>query len=111
MTTPPGPRHPPAPANPPAARPGSPAGHQDELAALQALAAALAERGCQADLVTPQPYLNVRPPGAETTHQLYADGQQFYWPVALPARHRAEISLAADTIVWALRAHPTKATR
>jgi hypothetical protein len=81
----------------------------DDLAALQELAVALAERGCQADLMTPQPYLSVRPPGTQTTHRLYSDGQQFYWPASAPPGHRAEIGQAADVIIWALRAQPPQA--
>jgi hypothetical protein len=60
---------------------------------------------------TPQPYLSVRPADAETAHQIHMHGPQFCWPVTLPVGHQAEIGLAADTIVWAMRAQPSQASR
>jgi hypothetical protein len=79
---------------------------QAELADLEALAAALAERGCQADVVTPEPFVVVRHAGTGASCQLYADGAHFSWPVTVTAGHRADTALAADTIVWALRSQP-----
>jgi hypothetical protein len=82
-----------------------PAGSQT-ISGLASLAGALTQRGYDASVVTPAPYLTVRIPGAVLPQMIYASGGSFWWRGAQVIAPCGQIPLAAETILWALRAHP-----
>jgi hypothetical protein len=70
------------------------------------LASALTQRGYDANVITPAPYLTVRIPGAVLPQMIYASGGSFWWRGAQVIAPCGHVPRAAETIVWALRAHP-----
>jgi hypothetical protein len=59
----------------------SPAAHHqpDGRAQLEQLADALTQRGYDATLITPAPYLAVRIPGATLPQMIYNTGGHYWW--------------------------------
>jgi hypothetical protein len=78
----------------------------DPTGGLAILAGALTQQGYDASVVTPAPYLTLRIPGAVLPQMIYASGGSFWWRGAQVIAPCGQIPLAAETIVWALRAHP-----
>ncbi|MGH3155448.1 MAG: hypothetical protein ACRDNF_02560 [Streptosporangiaceae bacterium] len=73
---------------------------------LASLAGALTQRGYAASVMTPAPYLSVCIPGVVLPQMIFASGGSFWWRTPQVIAHCDQIPLAAETIVWALRAHP-----
>lgn len=78
----------------------------DSQTQLAQLAVALTQRGYDATLITPAPYLAVRVPGATLPQMIYNTGGQFWWHSAQTIAPSWQTALAAEMIAWALRAHP-----
>jgi len=85
--------------------PGQPHGR----AQLEQLADALNQRGYDATVIIPAPCLAVRIPGASIPQMIYNTGGQFWWHSAQAIAPTRQVSLAAEAITWALRAHPRQA--
>jgi hypothetical protein len=73
---------------------------------LRQLADALSQRGYEVTVITPAPYLAVHVPGATLPQLVYSTGGQFWWHSAQVIAPAGQVALAAETIVWALRARP-----
>jgi hypothetical protein len=75
-----------------------------ELRVLTALAAELAQRGYSTNLHAPPPYLEIHHPQTGIRQQVYTVGRQFYAHPALHVGTCSDVTDAADTITWALKA-------
>jgi hypothetical protein len=74
-----------------------------DKAELQQLADALTQRGYDATIITPAPYLAIHVPGATLPQLIYSTSGQFRWNSTQDIAPTSQTPLAADIITWALR--------
>jgi hypothetical protein len=76
-----------------------------ESVELGQLAEALTRQGYHAAVITPAPYLAIDIPGAALPYMIYNSGGHFWWHAAQVIGPSAHIRMAAELIIWGLRAH------